>query len=729
MRQVLQSLKTGQVLVEEVPVPATAERGVLVRARASVVSAGTERMVVEFAEKNLLQKARARPDLVRQVLQKARREGLLSTFDAVTRKLDEPFPLGYSLVGEVIDVGAETRGVRRGDLVACAGAGIANHAEFAAVPQTLFAVLPPGFADRVPLEHAAFSTIGAIALHGFRLAGVGVGDRVAVIGLGLIGQLAAQIATAAGCRVFGVDLSPARLALARQSGIELAVLREDAEARGSAFTNGAGFDAVLIAADATSRDPIELAGALARDRAEVVALGAVDLTLPRKVFFAKELGFRVSRSYGPGRYDPEYELHGRDYPIGYVRWTEQRNLAAFVDLLASGRVGVEPLISHRFDVAEAPKAYDLITGKAGEPFLGVLLTYPEDAAMARRLDLPVAGAPAAGARTGAIGVSVLGSGLFAGATMVPALKAASGVSLRGIVSGQGLTARSLGTANGFAFSATDAGEVWRDGATDVVFILTRHPLHAAQVSAALDAGKHVFVEKPLCLTAAELAALEALAAARPAQHVLVGFNRRFAPMAERLRAFVDTGEPRLLTYRVNAGYLPPEHWTQDPAQGGGRLLGEACHFLDFANWLHGEPPVSVYARAADDAGKYRQDNLVVTLAYPSGGVATIVYAANGDKAAGKERIEVTSGGRLAILEDFRRLELHRDGRTEVVRDRLRADKGHGVEVQRFLDAIRRGGAPLVPFAELAASTRTALAAQASVISGQPIDPASVTADA
>jgi predicted dehydrogenase len=727
MRQVLQSLKTGQVLVEEVPVPATAERGVLVRARASVVSAGTERMVVEFAEKNLLQKARARPDLVRQVLQKARREGLLSTFDAVTRKLDEPFPLGYSLVGEVIDVGAETRGVRRGDLVACAGAGIANHAEFAAVPQNLFTVLPAGFADRAPIEHAAFSTIGAIALHGFRLADAGVGDRVAVIGLGLIGQLAAQIATAAGCRVFGVDLSPARLALARELGIGEAVLREEAEARGSAFTGGAGFDAVLIAADATSRDPIELAGALARDRAEVVALGAVDLTLPRKVFFAKELGFRVSRSYGPGRYDPEYELHGRDYPIGYVRWTEQRNLGAFVDLLASGRVRVAPLISHRFDVAEAPKAYDLITGKAGEPFLGVLLTYPEDAPVGRRLDLPAAAAPAI-ARTGALGVSVLGSGLFAGATMVPALKAVSGVTLRGIVSGQGLTARSLGAANGFAFSATDAAEVWRDAATDVVFILTRHHLHADQVSAALEAGKHVFVEKPLCLTAAELVALDALAATRPGQHVLVGFNRRFAPMAERLRAFVDTGEPRLVTYRVNAGYLPPEHWTQDPAQGGGRLLGEACHFIDFANWLHGEPPASVYARAADDAGKYRQDNLVVTLAYPSGGVATIVYAANGDKAAGKERIEVTSGGRLAILEDFRRLELHRDGRTEVVRDRLRADKGHGVEVQRFLEAIRRGAAPVVPFAELAASTRSALAAQASLTSGLPVDPAGVTTD-
>ncbi len=728
MRQVLQSLKTGEVLVQDVPVPATAERGVLVRAIASVVSAGTERMVVEFAEKNLLQKARARPDLVRQVLQKARREGLLATFDAVTRKLDEPFPLGYSLVGEVIDVGTLATGVRRGDLVACAGAGIANHAEFAAVPQSLFSVLPPGFADRAPVEDAAFATLGAIALHGFRLAGTSVGDRVAVIGLGLIGQLAAQIATAAGCRVFGVDLSPERLALARELGIEEAALRPDAEARGSAFTGGVGFDAVLIAADATSRDPIELAGALARDRAEVVALGAVDLSLPRKVFFAKELGFRVSRSYGPGRYDPEYELHGRDYPIGYVRWTEQRNLGAVVDLIAAGRLRVGPIVSHRFDVAEAPRAYDLITGKAGEPFLGVLLTYPRNAALSRRVDLRPDAAPAS-PKAGPLGVSVLGSGLFAGATMVPALKAVPGTALRGIVSGQGLTARSLGSANGFAFSATDAGEVWSDAATDAVFVLTRHHLHAGQVIAALEAGKHVFVEKPLCLTAAELTRIEAAVAAHPGRHVLVGFNRRFAPMAERLKAFVDTGEPRLVTYRANAGYLPPEHWTQDPAQGGGRLLGEACHFLDFANWLQGEAPSSVYARAADDVGKYRQDNLMIVLAYPSGGIATVIYAANGDKAAGKERVEVSSGGRLGVLEDYRQLTLHRDGRTDVVRDRLRADKGHGVEVRRFLDAVRAGGAPLIPFAELAGSTRTALAALESLTRGEPIDPARLSTDA
>jgi predicted dehydrogenase/threonine dehydrogenase-like Zn-dependent dehydrogenase len=718
MKQVLQSLQTSDLLVADVAVPSLPDNGVLVRTVASLVSAGTERMVLEFAKKNLLQKARARPDMVRQVLQRARREGLLSTFETVTRRLAEPMPLGYSLVGQVVDVGSRTQGASIGDFVACAGAGVANHAEFVAVPQHLFARVPAELAGRAPIEHAAFATLGAIALHGFRLASPQIGERVAVLGLGLLGQLAVQIAHAAGCSVFGVDLDPARVRLALEHGADAACVRAEAADRGAAFSGGAGFDVVLIAADTQTNDPALLAAELARDRAHVIALGAFDLTLPRKEFFGKELNFQVSRSYGPGRYDPAYELHGRDYPIGYVRWTEQRNLSAFVELIAAGRLTIAPLITHRFDIADAPKAYDVITGKSNEPFLGVLLTYPADAPLTRRVDH--APAISMSPRTCDIGVTVVGAGLFAGATLIPALKDVPNVRLRGIVSAHGLTARTLGESSGFAFSATALDEALRDEATDAVFILTRHHLHAGQTLAALDAGKHVFVEKPLCLTRDELDRLHSAHAARPDRLVMAGFNRRFAPMARRLREFLDTGEPRLLSYRVNAGYLPRDHWTQDPEQGGGRLLGEGCHFLDFANWIQGEGPSQVFARATADGGRYSQDNFVVTLAYPSGGVATILYAANGEKGAGKERIEASSAGRTAVLEDYRILELHRDGRVDRVRERLKADKGHSEECRAFLAAVRGGGPSPIAFDDLATSMRTAFAALESLTTGQPV---------
>ena len=717
MKQVLQSLQTSELLVAEVPVPQVPDNGVLVRSIASLVSAGTERMVLEFAKKNLLQKARSRPELVRQVLQRARREGIVSTFEAVSRRLGEPMPLGYSLVGEVVDVGTNTRGAAVGDLVACAGAGVANHAEFVAVPQHLFATLPPGFADAAPVEHAAFATLGAIALHGFRLAEPQIGARVAVLGLGLLGQLAVQIANAAGCQVFGVDLDPVRVSLALEHGAGASV-RSEAEDRGDAFSRGAGFDIVLIAADTSSNDPILLAAQLARDRAHVIALGSCDLSLPRKAFFSKELHFQVSRSYGPGRYDPDYEIHGRDYPIGYVRWTEQRNLAAFVELLATRKVSVGRLITHRFDVSVAPHAYEVIAGQSKEPSLGVLLTYPQDAPLTRRVDNPrVTTRPARGQT---LGISVIGSGLFASTTLIPALKQLPEVRLRGLVSAQGLSAQTLGRSSGFAFSATSVAEALNDTETDLVFILTRHHLHASQVVAALEAGKHVFVEKPLCLTAEQLERIQAVHEQKPDRLVMVGFNRRFAPLAERMRTFMDTGEPRLMTYRVNAGYLPPDHWTHDPDQGGGRLLGEGCHFMDFANWLQGEGPVQVFARAASDAGKYRQDNFVVTLTYPSGGIASVIYAASGDRNAGKERIETFSAGRTAILDDFRTLELHRQGKVQRTRERLKSDKGHVEECRRFLHAVRTGGAAPIAFEDLAISTRTALAAAESLATGEPV---------
>lgn len=720
MKQVLQSLRKGTVQVTGVPAPLAADGMVLVRTIASLVSAGTERMVVEFAEKTLIEKARARPDLVKQVIDRVRREGLLSTFDRVTQQLDRPLPLGYSLVGEVLEVGAGITGVRPGDRVACAGAGVANHAELALVPKHLFARLPDGFTDRVPVEHAAFTTLGAIALHGFRLASPQIGDRVAVIGLGLLGQLAVQLARAAGCQVFGVDLAPDRVALALEMGAHVAVERSRAEAEALAFAGGTGMDVVLIAADAKTSDPIELAATIARDRATVISIGAVDLTVPRTPYFKKELDFRVSRSYGPGRYDPAYELHGHDYPIGYVRWTEQRNLQAIVEQLAGGGLRVERLITHRFPIDEAPKAYDIITGKAPEPFLGVLLTYPGSATTATRVELP----PAAAHRAAAIErprVGVVGAGVFATATMLPALERVPGIVLRGVAAASGLSARTAAESAGFAYCSTDDGEVLRDPETDVVFVLTRHDLHARQVIAALEAGKHVLVEKPLCLTPDELDAIVQAQAAHPSQLLMVGFNRRFAPMARQMRDFLaDSAEPMVLTYRCNAGYLPPDHWTQDPAIGGGRLVGEGCHFIDFANWMQGEAPAEVFARAMDDAGRYRQDNFAITMSYPSGGLATILYVANGDRQAGKERVEVHRGGRTAVLDDFRQLRLMGAGRTRTIAARLRADKGHHRECAELLDAIRKGRPSPIPFGDVVASMRATFAAAACLRTGQPV---------
>ena len=694
-------MRDGKAVVAEVPSPAPRRGAALVRTAASLVSAGTERMVVEFAEKSLLGKARSRPDLVRQVLDKARREGVLPTIQAAFNRLDQPMALGYSSAGTILEVGEGLRGFRVGDRVACAGGGFAVHAEVAVVPQNLLARLP----NNVDFELAAFTTLGAIALHGFRLAQPQVGERVAVIGLGLLGLLAGGIAQAAGCAVFGVDLSPARVELARQMGAE-AAQRADAEAAGLAFTQGRGFDAVLICADARSNDPIELAGLLARDRGRVVAVGAVGLNIPRKVYYEKELTFLVSRSYGPGRYDPAYEEGGQDYPAGYVRWTEGRNLEAVVDLLGSGRLDVRPLISHRFPIEEAASAYELITGKRGEPFLGVLLTYPQDAQAvpARRVEFP--GSAATHIPAGEAVLGVLGAGNYATSTFLPAVQKSGGAVLAGVASATGLSARHAAQKFGFRFATSDEAEILADPQINVVAVLTRHNQHARQVLQALRAGKHVYCEKPLAINEAELEEISAALRDEPLPLLTVGFNRRFAPLARSLKSVLERrAEPLAAHYRVNAGLLPLSHWTQDPAVGGGRIIGEGCHFVDFLTYLVGRPPSRVEAQALPDAGRYRQDNVLVTLTFPDGSLGTLAYLANGDKAVPKERVEVFCGGTVAVLDDFRRLEVTANGKRQVSGSPLGQDKGHQAAWANFLACVRQGGLPPIPYAELIAVTR------------------------
>jgi len=707
MRQLLQNINTGKSIVGEVPAPRPGPGEVLVRVGASLVSAGTERMVVEFAEKNIVQKAVARPDLVRQVLDKASREGILSTISSVQNRLDTDMALGYSNAGEVLEVGAEVSEFKVGDRVACAGGGYAVHAEVVRVPRNLVAKIPRSTSPRaeIAFEEAAFTTVGAVGLQGLRLAKLQLGETVAVVGLGLIGLLVVQLARAAGCFVIGMDIDQKRCQLAEQLGsIATASDAEQMRNTVAAATTGTGADAVVIAASTKSNEPINLAGDIARDRGRVVAVGAVGLEIPRKTYYEKELSVYVSRSYGPGRYDPEYEQYGHDYPIGYVRWTENRNMEAFLQLLADGRINVRELITHRFPIEQASQAYDLISSKTDGAFIGVVITYPHVPSDSRHVNLrpePVMGTvPVA-----KVALGVVGAGNFASAVLLPVLKEIPNLELVGIATASGVSARAAGKRYGFGYCSSEYQEIIRDPNINAIVIATRHHLHAQQVVAALEAGRHVFCEKPLCVSEQELGEIQSvyqrvrLDAAKPL--LMVGYNRRFAPLAMQVRDFFQgTQEPLMMHYRVNAGFLPSTHWTQLKEEGAGRIIGEVCHFIDFLVWLSGRKVTSVYATVLPNAGKYSDDNLAATLEFADGAVGTITYVANGDKSFPKERIEVFGNGAVATLDDFRVLTTVQAGRTRTFRSRLRQDKGHSREWTKFVNAICSGNPSPIEFGEL-----------------------------
>jgi predicted dehydrogenase/threonine dehydrogenase-like Zn-dependent dehydrogenase len=716
MKQVFQDARSAEVSVEDVPAPKLLAGCVLVRTAASVVSAGTERASSEFASKNLLQKARMRPDLVREVLNKISRDGLVATVSAVRSRLDQPGALGYSSAGTVIAVGEGVSDINPGDRVACAGAGHAVHAEFACVPRLLVARIA---SESVEFDEAAFATLGAVALHGVRNADVKLGDIVAVIGLGLLGQLTVQILKAAGCCVLGMDISPARAELALRSGGDaVSTSPSDFQDLCLQHSNGHGADAVLIAAQTTSNDPLNLAGAVARNRALVIAVGTVAMDIPRRFFYEKELDFRVSRSYGPGRYDSAYEQKGIDYPIGYVRWTETRNMEAFLKLLADRKLNLQPLITHRFPIMRAQSAYDLITGKTREPFMGVLIEYPDAAADTRSVDLQLPDRAIASA--GPVRLGLLGAGSFAISTLLPAIKRLDGVEMVAAGAANGSHARHAAAKFGFRYCTTDEMEIFGNPAVTTVVIATRHHLHATQIIAGLNSGKHVFCEKPLCLNEDELMQIAA-AHENTRQLLMVGFNRRFAPLAIRMKTFLsEVLEPLAIHYRVNAGILPRDHWLNDPQQGGGRILGEVCHFVDFLSFLAGSAPVEVEARTLANPGHYSNDNVVCSLRFSDGSRGTISYLANGDKSYSKERIEVFGGGGVAVLEDFRRLELVRGGKKRVFRSFLRQDKGHRGEWEAFVAAIQCGKQSPIPFREILISTMATFALEQSRCLGRPV---------
>ncbi|MBI5953565.1 MAG: bi-domain-containing oxidoreductase [Chloroflexi bacterium] len=712
MKQLLQHVKNGQTVIEEIPIPTPREGQALVKVSASLVSAGTERMVVEFAEKSLVGKARSRPDLVKQTLDKAKREGVMPTVQAVFNILDQPMALGYSSAGTIVALGKNTtvphagmQGFKVGQRVACAGGGYATHAEYNVVPRNLLTPLP----KNVDFESAAFTTLGAIALHGFRLAEPQLGENVAVIGLGLLGLMTIQFAAAAGCNVLGIDLDPKRIKLAEGLGLK-AVTRPQAESASQAFTANRGFDSIIICADTSSNDPVELAGVIARDRARVAATGAVGLNFPRKVYYEKEISFINSRSYGPGRYDSNYEENGNDYPIGYVRWTEGRNFQAVVEMMASRKLKVESLISHRFPIEEGVKAYEVITGKRKEPFLGVLLKYGEkEKVEEKKITFNVKRSTF----DGSIKLGVLGAGLYANATLLPVLKNNKDFELVGIASSGGLHAQHSGKKFGFQYATSSDDEIINDPKINTVAILTRHDSHADLVVKALKAGKHVFVEKPLAINSGQLSVISKQLAKTDHCLLLTGFNRRFSPLAQSLKSsIVNRQSSMYLHYRVNAGYIPLNHWTQDPVLGGGRIIGEACHFIDLISFLVGASPVSVMAHALPNAGKYREDNVSMTFTFPDGSIGVVDYLANGDKSFPKERLEVFCEGTIAVLDDYVSLTTIRDGRKTVQNGAQ--DKGWKAEMAAFAESIRGGGEPPISYDQLIGVTKSTFAVMESL---------------
>jgi predicted dehydrogenase/threonine dehydrogenase-like Zn-dependent dehydrogenase len=714
MKQVLQSARTGKIEVAEVPAPRVMPGCVLVRVAASLVSAGTERASAEFASKSLLQKATSRPDLVRDVVTKVRRDGLLSAAYAVRSRLDQPLGLGYSSAGTVVAVGEGITDITPGDRVACAGANYAVHAEFACVPRMLLARIPS--AD-VIFDAAAFTTLGAIAIHGVRTATVNLADTVAVIGLGLLGQLTVQILKAAGCRVIGFDLVQERADLALKSGT-LAVSASEDEFRDLCLqhSGGNGVDAFLITAETSSSGPVNLAPEIARDRAVVCAVGTVGMDLQRKLYYEKELDFRISRSYGPGRYDAAFEQKGRDFPIGYVRWSETRNMEAFLQLLEDGKVDVRPLISHAFEVEHAEKAYELITGKTRTPYLGVLIRYGREAREpAMRLELKPRQIDAG---ANALRVGVLGAGNFSLGTLIPAIQTEHRVTFEGLCAATGTRGNSAAKKLGFSFCTSDEDEIFSNEAINVVVIASRHHLHARQIVKALESGKHVFCEKPLCLNQDELENIRSAHAHAGNVRLMVGFNRRFSAMAKQMKSFLQKARgPFAMHYRINAGMLPKDHWINDPEQGGGRILGEVCHFVDFLSFLCGSTPITVAATSISRSAE--EQDVMIHLDFSDGSKGTIHYLCSGDRVFGKERVEVFGGGAIAVLDDFRRLELICHGRKQVLRSWLRQDKGHRGEWQEFARALYQGTPAPIGFDDICATTLATIRIAESARSGQP----------
>jgi len=710
MKQVIQNFKTGKLFVDEVPRPSISKGMVLVENKYSLISAGTERGTVKVGKASLLGKAKQRPDLVAQVLQNIKKEGLKATVDKVKTKLDSLKALGYSTSG-VVMASMDTNGIFKvGDRVACAGQDYASHSEVVAIPQNLMVKIP----DNVSFKDASFTTLGAIALQGVRQANPTLGEKICVIGLGLLGQITTQLLKANGCKVFGIDLSPNLIELAKESGAEGALLRSDKNLLTAIenFTNGHGFDKVIITAAAPSNDPIELSAIITRKKGQVIVVGAVKMDIPRDPdFYRKELELKMSCSYGPGRYDVSYEEDGLDYPYAYVRWTEQRNMEAFLDLISQGSLNLKALTTHEFNIEEAEKAYDIVLGKTQEPHIGIVLKYGENKDK-NKTKYTVATNPIK-----QLNVGVIGAGSFAQSYLIPNVKS-FGASLDTVLTSKGITSKNVAQKFSFNSSSTAAKDIFSNDDINTVFIATPHNSHADYVIQSLEAGKNVFVEKPLAMNDDQLEEVKKTYEKTQTQ-LMVGFNRRFAPVSRAIKKeFENTGEPKVINIRINAGFIPKEHWTQNEHLGGGRIIGEMCHFIDLMQYFTDANPVKVYADCIDTTNvKLKSDdNIAITVKFDDGSIGNLIYLANGDKSLPKELIEVSSGGKTGRIHDFRFGEFHKGNK--VTKLKL-SGKGHKQEVYAFLSSLKEAKETPISFESIYLTTKTTFKIIDSLNTGLP----------
>lgn len=731
MKQIVQNMRTGQMTVAEVPDPALRGPGALVLTRYSLISAGTEKGTMDLAKKSLIGKAKDRPDLVRQFWNKAKRDGLLPALSTAMSRLDQPILQGYSSAGQVLTASQELGSLAAGDRVACGGGGFASHTGVAYISRNLLVKLP----DNVAYEEACFACVGAVAMQAVRVGRLELGERVVVIGLGLIGQILFQIARANGCRVLGCDPDTRRRELARSLGINEACSPDELVKQSADFTAGQGADAVMIAADTASNEPLEQAAEISRLRGRIVGVGDFGMKITRKPFYERELEFRMSMAYGPGRNDYDYEEKGIDYPPAYVPWTEQRNMASVIDLISQGKLNVKELITHRFDIDQAQEAYEVLGNQLppDKRGMGVVLQYPKTEprdsypeASTRRFDLTArdssrrSAQPPSPRKTDRVRIGVVGAGLYASNVLLPLLQKMGDVELVGLATATGASAEHKAGKFGFASCTTDYQELTRDESIDLIVVATRHDLHPVIAIEALRAGKHVFVEKPLAITEDGLG--DVLIAQRENGRIMmVGFNRRFAPLTRQAIKHIGTSHgPLTISYRCNAGTIPKDHWTQDPQQGGGRIIGEACHFIDLATFLDGSLPTRIFAESIHDTsgGQVAQDNCFITLRLASGSVANIAFLAGGDKSFSKERIEVFGDERTFVIDDFRTAVAVRGGSHKT--SKMNQDKGQPDELRALINAVKCGDDSPIPIEQSVASCLAAIRATESLRSGMPL---------
>ncbi len=710
MRQLIQNYRTGELGIYEVPPPICKDEGVLIETTASLVSAGTEKMILDLAKKSLLGKAKARPDLVKQVINKMKKEGIKNTIKKVLTKLDTPIPLGYSCAGKIIEIGKKVKGVRIGDRVACGGAGYATHAEINYVPKNLFVKIPNNVDD----IDASFVTVGAIALQGVRQANPRLGENIAVIGLGLLGQLTVQILKANGCRVIGSDIDPWKLELAKKLGADEVCYPDEMVERAIEFSDGYGVDSVIITASTNSDQPIIDAGEMSRMRGNIVIVGMINMNIPRNLYYKKELTVKLSMAYGPGRYDPMYEEKGIDYPYDLVRWTEQRNFKAFLNLVAEGKVTPRKLITHIFNFEDALEAYKLLEGKVKERYLGIVLTYPKREEKFRKiitLNEKIV-------KDNKINVGLIGAGNFTKSVILPALREVGEFNLVGLATSTGVSSHGTGRKYGFKYITTDDEKIFRDSEINAVIITTRHSDHGQKVLKAIENDKHCFVEKPLTIKEEEL---EEIREKYQGRKVLqVGFNRRFAPLVREIKKYIQD-KPISIIYRINAGIIPLDSWIQDPEVGGGRILGEVCHFVDLCSYLTGSLVKSVYASVVRKNSKHipDEDNVNIILEFENGSTASINYFAYGDEALEKEYIEVFGENMVFQLNDFKELVIYRKRRRKRIK-KANQDKGFVGEFKAFAEGIKRGENP-ISFESLYNTTKTTFKIIESIRIGKKLD--------